>query len=110
MPLSRPPFRALSAAVLLLGLTACASPGSEWVRSGADEATMAAERAECSRYAAASVAQDRAIDSDIAASRGGDWQRSGRSRSREQMLSRGTEQRRMAALQRCLVERGYVRG
>lgn len=59
---------------LALALAGCASAGG-WTKPGADESAADLAYSQCRAVAAQAVGTDLAIDKDILATRGGDWQR-----------------------------------
>lgn len=60
-----------------LALTACTlfAPAPGWVRAGADQAATAREANNCRAQANAALGNEHAINQDISATLGGNWQR-----------------------------------
>jgi hypothetical protein len=61
-------------AIVVMALAGCGTAG-EWAKPGADRQATDLAYAQCRAAAAQAVDTDIAIDKDILATRGGDWQR-----------------------------------
>ena len=64
-------------APLLLAVCTAAPTEVRWVKTGADDKTIARELQDCNAQADAALATERGINQDINATLGGNWQRSG---------------------------------
>lgn len=100
--------RLLACALIAAGLAACA--GQTWTKPGADPAQARADLQECTRAAEPVVERDRRIDTDIAATRGEDWRRSGITATRKDMSEARTSGRRDDLVGACMRARGYEMG
>ena len=72
-------FPCLSRAALcaVLGLAACSSRESVWIKPHTSDAERSADYRECTGATRTATNSALGIDQDIASSRGGDWRRSG---------------------------------
>ena len=93
---------------LALALGACSSAGP-WAKPGADaKATELAYR-QCRALAATSADTDIAIDRDILATRGGDWQRAGVMRVETHEMSENARAHGAAVVAACMRAKGFSR-
>ncbi len=65
---------AAASACLLMAACAASLPRPGWVKAGVDDATTAHEAGNCRSQANAALANQRAINQDISATLGGNWQ------------------------------------
>lgn len=112
-PLPNPPLRGkvregVFAVLLALLLTACGGQGG-WDKPGADPEALARDNRGCRAQAARVLARDRAIDQDILATRGPDWQRSGAAEPHHQQMHEQAAADAEAAFDGCMRAKGYAR-
>jgi hypothetical protein len=100
----RPP--SIAAMALLAG---CAAAAGDWTRPGADEAAVAREYGDCRTMAASVVRGDAAIDQDILATRGTDWQRAAIGRVEPRNMEEHTRDRAAAIIEGCMRAKGFVK-
>jgi len=94
---------------LALVLIGCAAGGGRWIKPGADDATVSVDLGACRAEAREAARRDNAIDSDILASRGTDWQHGGTLGLVEDEMASARASRGDAVLARCMATRGYRR-
>jgi hypothetical protein len=113
--------RVLAAALLLLfaGCGSMSLPGwpkgppegaasaGAWTRPGADAATIESAYGECLAATDTATRNDFAIDQDIAASRGGDLQRSDFARTQSREARDTTRDRAQRLLSSCMQGKGF---
>ena len=93
-------------AALSVLLQACAGP--TWHKEGTSKERVSSDLDECRSLARAAVRTDQNIDSDILASRGHDWDRSGTLTMRREQMSAQTRGRADDILDRCMKSKGYA--
>ena len=91
---------------LLLVLAACGGSG-DWVKAGADQASVARDYEDCRDLAGAAVRTDADIDQDIAATRSDDRQRAGVVRAQTRTMGEHTRDRADAIIARCMRAKGF---
>jgi len=96
-------------AVCALALAAC-DTGPEWTRDGATPQETQEALSECQSAARAATQRDTDIMTDIMASRGGDWQRTGVKDTHAQLFSVEDRDRSGDIVTRCMVGKGYAPG
>ena len=96
---------AFVAAMLLSG---CASASDTWIRAGADAAATSQAYQDCQAVAHAAVAPEIAIDKDIVATRGGDWQRADVFSQQTGMMQSGITSRTAAIIDSCMQAKGFA--
>jgi len=105
----------LPAAGVVLGcllLTVCAgqSPtATNWVRSGADDQTIARELADCNAQANAALASERGINADINATLGRNWQLGGTENIEAQSMRRESSGYADQVLNNCMRAKGFTK-
>lgn len=100
--------RPIACVLFVAALAAC--DGHTWSKAGTDSAQARNDLQECTRLAEPVVERDRRIDTDIAASRGEDWRRSGITATRKDMSEARTSGRRDEIVAACMRSRGYEVG
>src|ERR1700746_163041 len=104
----RSPRRALStagAALNCLLLTACAGQtptATNWVKTGADDQTIARELADCNAQANAALATEQGINADINATLGRNWQLGGTQTIEAQAMRRQASGAPAQGLNNCI--------
>jgi hypothetical protein len=94
------------ALAVALALAACAGP--QWEKPGISAETAAADYADCSSLAQDATQRDSAIQADILASRGHDWERSGTLATHTDVFAAEDQRRSGDVLGSCMRLRGYT--
>lgn len=97
----------VNAGLLALALAACASPGWEKAGASADERKTAL--AECQAQARVATDQESRINQDITSTFQHDWQRTGVSDTRRNLLQDRTRALGENIVERCMLAKGWVR-
>jgi hypothetical protein len=98
-------------AALLLGLAlllAACSGKPQWVKPGASGDTVSDDLAECQALATAATRRDAAIDQDILAARGSDWQRSNTLQAKKSTFALQDQGHARDIIADCMSAKGYV--
>jgi hypothetical protein len=106
----RRPLAVAGAALGCLLLTVCAgqTPTTvNWVKSGADDQTMARELADCNAQANAALATERGINADIDATLGRNWQLGGTQGIEAQSMRREASGYADQVLNNCMRAKGF---
>lgn len=90
-----------------LALAACASQ-PDWVKEGTSPQVTERELSECKSLAREATARDTNIMTDIMASRGNDWQRTGVMQAHEQNFAAGEVPRSDDIVKRCMIGKGFA--
>jgi hypothetical protein len=90
---------------LLLG--ACSSK-PQWVKPGATSDAVSEDLAECRAVANAATRQDAAIDQDILATRGLDWERNSALQAKKSNFAMQDQGRARDIIADCMSAKGYV--
>ena len=104
----------LPAAGVVLGcllLTVCAGQtptATNWVKSGADDQTIARELANCNAQANAALASERGINADINATLGRNWQLGGTENIEAQSMRREASGYADQVLNNCMRAKGFA--
>ena len=107
--------RALStagAALCCLLLSACAGQtptATNWVKTGADDQTIARELADCNAQANAALATEQGINADINATLGRNWQLAGTQRIEGQSMRRQASGYADQVLNNCMRAKGFTK-
>jgi hypothetical protein len=96
----------LGCALALLG---CAG-GPEWSRDGVSQQATAQALADCKSIAREATQRDTNIMTDIMATRGGDWQRTGVMGAQVDTFSAEDTNRSGDIIHRCMIGKGFVPG
>ena len=88
-------------------LSACSS-NPQWAKPGATKETVQDDYDECRAYAYAATRQDTAIDQDILASRGTDWQRNNTLQAKKSTMSTQGEGHIRDIIASCMGAKGYA--
>jgi hypothetical protein len=99
-------FLVLLCAVAVLG---CAGR-PEWSKDGTSQQATARELAECQSVAREATQRDTNIMTDIIATRGGDWQRTGVLDTHVQTFGAEDTNRTGDIVNRCMIGKGFVPG
>jgi len=99
---------ALFAPVLLAVCTA-APTAVRWMKTGADDKTIARELQDCNAQADAALASERGINQDINATLGGNWQRSGTLGLQDQAMGQQASGFSDRVLNSCMRAKGFTR-
>ena len=93
----------------LLGvlLAGCADEAGRWAKAGAKEEAVSSDYEDCRSEARALSQRDAAIDADIMASRGADWQRAGTLGVKQDEMAAHTRIRTQDIIARCMASKGY---
>jgi alkylation response protein AidB-like acyl-CoA dehydrogenase len=101
---------AAGAALCCLLLTVCAgqtSTATSWVKSGADDQTIARELADCNAQANAALANEQGINADINATLGRNWQLGGTQAIEAQSMRRQASGYADQVLNNCMRAKGF---
>ncbi|HKT17282.1 MAG TPA: hypothetical protein VJR47_04515 [Stellaceae bacterium] len=90
-----------------LALVAC-STQPEWTKEGTSPQVADRELADCKSLAREATARDTNIMTDIMASRGGDWQRTGVMETHVQNFAAGEVPRSDDIVKRCMIGKGFA--
>ena len=106
----RPP--AVGAALCCLLLTVCAGQAptaTNWVKTGADDQTIARELADCNAQANAALANEQGINADINATLGRNWQLGGTRGLQDQSMRRQAAGYADQVLENCMRAKGFTK-
>ena len=96
-----------AALVALAFLSGCGNARGDWAKPGADPAAAAQAYQDCEAAARAAVEPEIAIDKDIIATRGGDWQRANVFDQQTGMMGTGIARRQAAMIDSCMRGKGF---
>jgi hypothetical protein len=97
-----------SAVLFVLFLAAgCSGAANEWVKRGATPDVVAADLDDCTDEAHEATRRDEAIDQDIAATRGNDWEKNGTLTLKENGMAMSNEATAGDVIAGCMAGRGY---
>ena len=102
-----PARKLLPVLALAAALAACSSK-PQWVRPGADPDTVSDDLDDCRALAKEATRQDTAIDQDILASRGADWQRSNILQAKKSTFAVQNEGHARDIIASCMSAKGYA--
>jgi alkylation response protein AidB-like acyl-CoA dehydrogenase len=103
---------AIGAAACCLLLTVCAGQtptATNWVKTGADEQTIARELADCNAQANAALASEQGINADINATLGRNWQLGGTETLEAQSMRRQASGYADQVLDNCMRAKGFTK-
>ena len=95
------------AVALALILAACSSK-PQWVKPGTGSDVVSNDLAECQAYASAASRQEAAIDQDILATRGTDWQRSNTLQAKKSTFALHDKGHTRDIIASCMSAKGYA--
>src|SRR5215831_18415158 len=96
-------------APLLLAVCTAAQTEVRWVKTGADDKTIARELEDCNAQADAALANERGINQDINATLGGNWQFSGTAGIQQQAMRQQAAGYADQVLNSCMRAKGFTR-
>ena len=105
-------YHRLAAALGCLVLTVCAgetTTTTSWVKTGADEQTVARELRDCNDQANAALATERGINADINATLGRNWQLGGTQAVEAESMRRQAASYADQVLNNCMRAKGFAR-
>lgn len=108
----RPRLPAAVAALACLLLTVCAGETpttTNWVKTGADDKTVARELHDCNAQANAALATEQGINADINATLGRNWQLGGTQAVEAQSMRRQASSYADQVLNNCMRAKGFAR-
>jgi hypothetical protein len=94
--------------LLLAVCTAPAAP-TRWVKTGANDAAVTRELADCRRQANAAMANEEGINQDIASTLGGNWERGSTLGIESNSLNRQAAGVGRQTLDNCMLAKGFVK-
>lgn len=107
----RPQLSAVAAALGCLLLTVCTGQNPttvNWVKSGADDATISRELQDCNSQANAALASEQGINADISATLGRNWQLGGTQTVEAQSMRRQAAGYADQVLNNCMRAKGFT--
>ena len=99
----------ISTLLCVLVVLGCAGR-PEWTKDGLSQQATARELADCQSVAREATQRDTNIMTDIMATRGGDWQRTGVLDTHVQAFSLEDSNRSGDIVNRCMIGKGFVPG
>ena len=101
-------LRFLFSALIAAALLAACSSKPQWVRSGTSSDVASDDLEECRAYANAATRQDAAIDQDILATRGTDWQRTNTLQAKKSTFAIQDQGHARDIIANCMSAKGYT--
>ncbi len=111
-PDDRLSLHAVAATLGCLLLTACTGQTAttvNWVKSGADDATVSRELQDCNAQANAALASEQGVNADISATLGRNWQLGGTQTVEAQSMRRQAAASADQVLNNCMRAKGFSR-
>jgi hypothetical protein len=105
----RPAIAATALGCLLLTVCAGETTTISWVKTGADEQTVARELRDCNAQANAALASEHGINADINATLGRNWQLGGTQAVEAQSMRRQASGYADQVLNNCMRAKGFTR-
>ena len=102
-----PTAKFLPILALAVALAACSSK-PQWVRPGTDSDTVSDDLDDCRALAKAATRQDAAIDQDILATRGTDWERNNTLQAKKSTFAVQGQGRSRDIIASCMSAKGYA--
>ncbi|MBV9523252.1 MAG: hypothetical protein JO010_10690 [Alphaproteobacteria bacterium] len=93
----------------MLLLAACADGSANWTKSGASAEAISRDLAACRTEARDATRRDAQIDTDILATRGNDWQRTGTLALHQDSMTAERRADGQGIVERCMAAKGYLR-
>lgn len=100
--------RKLPLLLALAALVAACSSTPQWVKPGASKDTVSDDLDDCRALAGEATRTDTAIDQDILASRGADWQRSATLGAKKSTMTAQNEGHVRDIIASCMGAKGYT--
>jgi hypothetical protein len=94
--------------VALAVVVAGCAGGGDWTRSGTSPQQTAAELSDCQSQARAATERDTNIMSDIMATRGNDWRRTGVMSTQMSEFAAENHNRTSDIINRCMIGKGFA--
>jgi len=111
-PEDRPHLSAVAAGLGCLLLTVCTGQTNttvNWVKSGADDATVSRELQDCNSQANAALASEQGINADISATLGRNWQLGGTQTVEAQSMRSQAADLAEQVLNNCMRIKGFTK-
>lgn len=102
-----PPRKLLPLLALVLALTACSSK-PQWVKPGTSSDTVSDDLDDCRALANAATRNDTAIDQDILATRGADWERNNTLQAKKNTFAIQDQGHARDIIASCMSAKGYA--
>ncbi|HKF72660.1 MAG TPA: hypothetical protein VKB68_12975 [Stellaceae bacterium] len=102
-----PPRKLLPLLALVVLVTAC-SGKPQWVRPGTSNDTVSDDLDDCKALANAETRRDAAIDQDILATRGADWERNNTLQAKKNTFATQDQGRARDIIASCMGAKGYT--
>jgi hypothetical protein len=102
-----PPRKLLPLLALAVALTACSS-APQWVRPGTSSDAASDDLDDCRAVASAATRNDAAIDQDILATRGADWERNNTLQAKKNTFAIQGEGHARDIVASCMSAKGYA--
>src|SRR5712692_3797524 len=93
---------------IVVALVAGCAAGGGWSKPGVSPDAAEADLAACASQARSATQRDAAIDADILASRGQDWQRTGTLGMKQDDMAMSNRGRAQEIIGRCMASKGYA--
>jgi len=94
--------------IIALGVPLAACGTRNWAKAGANRGVMRADLADCRAKAGTLVAHDANIESDILATRGQDWERTGTLSTKKANFAAADQEREQDYIGDCMKAKGYL--
>jgi len=101
------PGKLLPLLALAVALAACSS-APQWVRPGTSSDTVSGDFDDCRALANAATRKDAAIDQDILASRGADWERNNTLQAKKSTFAMQDQGHARDIIASCMSAKGYA--
>jgi hypothetical protein len=102
--------RKLPLLLAVAALLAACSSNPQWVKPGTSKDTVRDDFDDCRAYANSATRQDAAIDQDILASRGTDWQHTNTLQAKKSTISMQDQGHVRDIIANCMTAKGYTPG
>lgn len=94
--------------LVALAVVVAGCAGGDWTRSGTSPQQTAAELSDCQSQARAATERDTNIMSDIMATRGNDWRRTGVMSTQMSEFAAENHNRTSDIINRCMIGKGFA--
>lgn len=98
----------MGCAAMVLLIAGCSGGSRGWTKPGISPDEAAAEYSDCESQARSATQRDAAIDADILASRGTDWQRTGTLGLKRDDMANSNRGQAQRIIGRCMAAKGYA--